>query len=242
VIPVFDVLHFLRAIQNPGTKLLFYPSAGQMDSWIFDLGYHINVLCDFAPNSHTERTRFFRNFIRNSSRDIHLVAATKQLRVFSIDESRWGIYLFAENNRVFDEIIRRSGLDISCFVGICDGCGEGGNHECVNSAPFFSKVLSLMPQERAMHVITDHSPYLFSGGWDDPILYQNDLEISGFAYRVEQVIHTKRRSRRVKEFMIRHNYMTDLGRLCEDPIWTDDTIQKAFFKALGADVDTIQEN
>jgi hypothetical protein len=57
-------------------------------------------------------------------------------------------------------MIRKSGLRISTFIGVTDGCSEGGNYECVNEMPFFRKILDLKPIGRDMTVITDHSEYL----------------------------------------------------------------------------------
>ena len=40
-----------------------------------------------------------------------------------------------------------AGLKIHCFVGIQDGCVDGGNHECINSQTFFSRLSPLIKDE-----------------------------------------------------------------------------------------------
>jgi HEAT repeat protein len=40
-----------------------------------------------------------------------------------------------------------AGLVINCFVGIQDGCVDGGNHECINSQTFFSRLSPLIKDE-----------------------------------------------------------------------------------------------
>jgi len=47
-----------------------------------------------------------------------------------------------------------AGLKISLFVGIQDGCCEGGNHECINSQTFFSRLSPLIADE--CHYLTNH--------------------------------------------------------------------------------------
>ncbi len=45
-------------------------------------------------------------------------------------------------------------VKIKCVVGIQDGCEEGGNHECVNSYNFFSRLSAIVPEE--FLYITNH--------------------------------------------------------------------------------------
>lgn len=45
-------------------------------------------------------------------------------------------------------------LKINCFVGIRDGCCEGGNYECVNSTNFFGRLSALIAD--SAFYITDH--------------------------------------------------------------------------------------
>lgn len=58
-----------------------------------------------------------------------------------------------ENNRAL-RILIDAGVKIMCFVGINDGCSEGGNHECVNSSSFYGRLSPILEDE--MYYITDH--------------------------------------------------------------------------------------
>ena len=54
-----------------------------------------------------------------------------------------------------------AGIKISCFVGIQDGCVDGGNHECVNSFTFFSRLSPILPETSLYitnHYFTKGSP------------------------------------------------------------------------------------
>ncbi len=47
------------------------------------------------------------------------------------------------------------GCQVHHFVGICDGCCEGGNRECVHERPFVRRLLRVAAD--GMSYITDHS-------------------------------------------------------------------------------------
>jgi hypothetical protein len=49
----------------------------------------------------------------------------------------------------------KAGCKVHHFVGICDGCREGGNLECVHERPFVRRLMRIAADE--MHYITDHS-------------------------------------------------------------------------------------
>lgn len=63
------------------------------------------------------------------------------------------IALTYDNERTLRLLIN-AGVKISCVVGIQDGCEEGGNHECVNSYNFFSRLSAIVPDE--FLYITNH--------------------------------------------------------------------------------------
>ncbi len=63
------------------------------------------------------------------------------------------ITLTCDNERTLRLLIN-AGVKISCVVGIQDGCEEGGNHECVNSYNFFSRLSAIVPEE--FLYITNH--------------------------------------------------------------------------------------
>ncbi len=62
--------------------------------------------------------------------------------------------LIQDNNETLD-FLRRAGVQIHHFFGVCDGCCEGGNHECVHERPFLSRLLPLAAN--GMVYTTDHS-------------------------------------------------------------------------------------
>jgi|GEM_PF-2116782 len=85
----------------------------------------------------------------------HVFSTTRTI-VFQCGE-KWGFLFFQENNEVLERI-RRTGWKIQHFVGICDGCSEGGNHECVHEDPFLGKLLGVSSDQ--MDYFTDHSAFL----------------------------------------------------------------------------------
>ena len=54
--------------------------------------------------------------------------------------------------------IRASQCQITTFVGICDGCREGGNYECVHSPPLLDKLLAAAAMP--LTYFADHSELL----------------------------------------------------------------------------------
>jgi hypothetical protein len=77
---------------------------------------------------------------------------------FTTSHGKTAWVLFEDNNDALLHL-HQSGLKIHIYVGICDGCCEGGNWECVNENPFFGHVLSLAAPD-GMAYFTDHSPPL----------------------------------------------------------------------------------
>ena len=63
------------------------------------------------------------------------------------------ITLTFDNERTVRLLIN-AGIKINCVVGIQDGCEEGGNHECVNSYNFFSRLSAIVNNE--FLYITNH--------------------------------------------------------------------------------------
>lgn len=64
------------------------------------------------------------------------------------------VILMPFDNEYCIRLMIDAGLKISLFVGIQDGCCEGGNHECVNSQTFFSRLSPLIADE--CHYLTNH--------------------------------------------------------------------------------------
>ena len=169
---MFNTQAFLGSLSGLGLRTLFYPSSGNRHGFVCGLNADIFVFSDYRPKSLYARRAFWRRFVLSCApHTIELIASTPIARVFKIDERKWGLFLFVDNN-IAAQMIRKAGLRISSFVGHCDGCTEGGNYECCNRSPFMEKILALMPDDGGgMYIITDHSPYLFKGGsWGKPRL------------------------------------------------------------------------
>ena len=148
----------LELIRLSGDKprLLFYPSSGSHLGPLLGMDYDVFVFADKSPSTGEGRRRFYSEVKRNAP-NITLHASTKRTRVFRFG-SKWGFLFFQENNDVLERI-KASGNSIACFIGINDGCREGGNYECVNEPKFFSKVLSCAEPD-GMTYVTDHTDVL----------------------------------------------------------------------------------
>jgi hypothetical protein len=140
---------------------MYYASAGVNGGYLLDYpGYNLFVFSDFYPRRFGgTRTGFFRRLLESmGTRKIELIAATPFCRVFSIPkEGKVVVYVFTDNLSALNTIWK-SGIAIEGYSAYCDGCCEGGNHECANDVPFMSKVLSLT--DKHLEVITDHAPGL----------------------------------------------------------------------------------
>jgi hypothetical protein len=119
----------------------------------------IFVFSDYFPKTSAARMRFWTQWkagLKNHGYEVDEVFSTVRTRVFKIEE-KWGFLFFQDNNQVLERI-RSSGLKIDSFVGICDGCAEGGNYECVHSDPFLGKLLEASSER--LDYFTDHSSFL----------------------------------------------------------------------------------
>ena len=123
------------------------------------LEYDVFVFSDCAPSDKNQRQRF-RQAVQEDARTCGVVCtlykATVRTRVFR-SGGKWGFLFFQDNNEVLTRIAN-AGYLISGFMGIRDGCTEGGNYECVNEFPFFGKVLSLANSPFSYY--TNHSALL----------------------------------------------------------------------------------
>lgn len=75
------------------------------------------------------------------------------MRLFNNKVIEWP----SDNNRAL-RVLMEVGVKIDCFVGIQDGCIDGGNYECVSSNSFFAR-LSPVLKDKVIY-ITNH--------WDAP--------------------------------------------------------------------------
>lgn len=152
----FDPDKLMKSLTENNPKVLFYPSSGFSHKDLFDMNYDVFILSDYRPRTPEERKEYFKEF-RNSDFHPQLYKSTIRYRIYRIGY-KWIFLFFQDNNEVFERI-RNAGLKISCFVGVNDGCCEGGNYECVNDQKWLKKVFALFPEEGGIY-ITDHSPIL----------------------------------------------------------------------------------
>jgi hypothetical protein len=152
----------LKSLRTDRKRLCFYPSCGNRSPWVVSgLDADVFVFSDKSPRTAQQRERFCHNFqqgfVRHGLRPI-LEFATVRTRFFRIQD-KFMFLFFQDNNQALARI-HNTGWQISTFVGICDGCAEGGNYECIHDDPFLSKVLATAVD--GMEYITDHSALLAS--------------------------------------------------------------------------------
>ncbi|MEI6872724.1 MAG: hypothetical protein WCL08_10630 [Verrucomicrobiota bacterium] len=114
------------------------------------------VCADSFPRTLTQRQDFWSRIVGEFSENgvpLVLFKATKSVRV-AWSGKQWLFLFFQDNNAVLERIAK-TGWRIAQFVGLNDGCGEGGNYECVHEEPFLSKILLLM--EDGGDYFADHS-------------------------------------------------------------------------------------
>lgn len=152
-----EVETILTEAAREGRRILFYPSSGENLKWVFDIDYDMVISADYLCGVNTEskhRRSHWKGCIKHfGQEDVKLLSSTEEARVYEFKGKR-GIHLFKENKEVL-EIIKNTGNRISCFVGVCDGCLEGGNTYCVNDPEFLTQVVSI--SSPGMLYITDHS-------------------------------------------------------------------------------------
>jgi hypothetical protein len=153
----FDPDKLLTELATRNPMVLFYPSCGEHVGRIFQMEFDVFILSDYLPKDKNSRNTFWKNF-KASNSGVILHKSTVNTRVFRIQE-KIGFLFFQDNNDVLRRI-QDSGNRISCFVGVNDGCGEGGNYECVNESTWLEKVFRMYPEKGGMY-ITDHSPFLY---------------------------------------------------------------------------------
>lgn len=156
----FDPDVLLAEIGRSGGRLCFYPSCGSSLLWaVMRLDADIFVFSDYYAKNADERKRFWhlieRDFRANAA-ELTTVKSTIRTRVFK-SGSKWGFLFFQDNNDALDRIVS-VGCKISIFVGINDGCCEGGNYQCVHEEPFIGKVLAISAE--LLTYFTDHSSTL----------------------------------------------------------------------------------
>lgn len=137
------------------SKLCFYPSSGVDLIWaVMDLDCDFFIFSD-KGNRYINWEMVEKDFEKNK-KQISIIKYCDDFIVFRSGE-KTGFFIWKDNNIVI-EWMNRCGLKVHHFIGICDGCCEGGNYECVNDRPFVTKLLKVA--SNGMKYITDHSESL----------------------------------------------------------------------------------
>lgn len=146
-----------------GKTVLFYPSCGYGLLWsLLSLPGEIVVMSDDLPHRQPGWCNW-QQFCDRITRDFaqHGIPMTVDhcdASLCRFQAAGKSVWLFFEDN---NEVVRRladAGGRIQTMVGICDGCCEGGNYECVNDTRFLTTVLALATADFRLYL--DHSPLL----------------------------------------------------------------------------------
>jgi hypothetical protein len=139
---------------NPGShrRLCYYPSSGDELLWaVMQLDSDLFVFAD------ADRTRVTWASIRadfeKHRKPVELVAQSATYVQFT-SNGKLGVLFHEDNNLTLDRL-HAAGAKVHHFVGICDGCSEGGNYECVHDEPFVRSLMRVAVD--GMRYTTDHS-------------------------------------------------------------------------------------
>jgi hypothetical protein len=176
----FDPDAHLSSLRARGRKLCFYPSSGSKLLWaVMRLVGDVFVFSDYGPRDVERRKRFWHEVTEDfgeNAQPLSLVKSTERTRLFKSGD-KWGFLFFQDNNDALARIVR-SGWSIDVFVGIRDGCAEGGNYECVHENPFLVKLLAAA--SNPLTYLTNHSSLLVDG---------EETQRKGHVYFRPRVLH-----------------------------------------------------
>ena len=157
---MYNATAHLRELQASGRHLCFYPSCGdRLLSPLLSLNSDVFVLSDYYARTPEGRRKFWGRIVREFASHgvpLTLYKATKSVRVAE-SRGKWLFLFFLDNNKTLERIAE-TGWQISQFVGLNDGCREGGNYECVHDEPFLGRLLAGMRD--GADYFTDHSDVL----------------------------------------------------------------------------------
>lgn len=179
------ILQRLRA-ENKG--VCYYPSCGDRSPWVVTrLDADIFVFSDKRPRNAQQRNHFshaFQQGFMHHGLRLDMEFATVRTRLFRL--GRKFVFLFFQDNNQALARIHDAGLKITTFVGVCDGCMEGGNYECVHDDPFLAKVLATAAD--GMEYITDHSQLLANGHGCDIRFLRHAVHPSGWNFTLNSLL------------------------------------------------------
>jgi hypothetical protein len=88
---------------------------------------------------------------------------------FSYSEKIGKVYCIKSDNNFLLATLREHDIRINSAVFIRDGCQEGGNYECTNTASYFGRLLPLLTD--SSNILTDHGTD--NGFFDTPVIAVN---------------------------------------------------------------------
>lgn len=142
----------LFTVFPPHQRLCYYPSCGPHLLWaVMQLDADLFVFSDKEYRYSSWPS--IKNDFKRHGHQLELIELEPGFVQF---RSQGKIaMLFWEDNNIVVERLRQTGLQVHHFVGICDGCCEGGNYECVHERPFMRRLMRVAAWE--MRYSTDHS-------------------------------------------------------------------------------------
>lgn len=136
-------------------RLCLYPSSGFQLLWaVMQLNADLFVFSDRQKELNTW-SKIEADFQRHR-RPVELLREVADHLLFR-SNGKLALYLYEDNNLTLKRL-HAAGLLVHHFVGICDGCREGGNYECVHDLGYLRQLTQLAAPE--MRYTTDHSELL----------------------------------------------------------------------------------
>jgi hypothetical protein len=207
----FDPDIHLSNLRAGHKRLCFYPSSGSDLLWaIMRLNADVFIFSDYGPRDGEGRKRFWNEVaadFRKNAQPLALVRSTVRTRVFKSGD-KWGFLFYQDNNDALARI-KEAGWKIDMFVGIRDGCAEGGNYQCVHDDPFLTKLLAAASD--SLVYFTNHSRLLT----DDEQTRQR-----GHMYFKRRVLHKS-----IWEFVLRSVLVV--------PDWVEDDLRSPLRRLSG---------
>lgn len=142
----------LLAQFTPRQRLCYYPSSGYGLLWaVMQLDCDVFIFSD--KDNHYNSWSKIRADFASHRQALELMGRGSNFVQFRSGQ-KIGLLLWEDNNLVLDHL-HEARLQVHQFVGICDGCCEGGNYECVHERPFIRRLMRVAAN--GMHYATDHS-------------------------------------------------------------------------------------
>ncbi len=164
----------------PHQRLCLYPSSGYHLLWaVMQLDCDLFVFSDKDPRF-SSWVQIQADF-EHHQRPLELVARGSDFVQFR-SGNKTGLLVWEDNNQMLDRL-HRANLKVHHFVGICDGCCEGGNYECIHDRPFVCRLMRVATE--GMRYVTDHSSplqgiYGHAGGMWHHYKFLDDMVLSIF--------------------------------------------------------------